>query len=103
MMGLYYQRLVDDLALKSMVCWLKPHWCQLMLLRSPEKDSVREIFVPHLMNRISKIRLFRKSRELQFGICNQGEPHVSPHSTGKGPCFYREEKEGERLSRAKSP
>lgn len=38
-----------------------------MLLRSPEKHSVREIFVPHLLNRISKIGLFRKSRELQFG------------------------------------
>jgi len=51
----------------------------------------------------AKMGFFRVSRELQFGICNQGEPHVSPHSTRGGPCFYREEKEGERLSRAKSP
>ena len=38
-----------------------------MLLRSPEKHSVGEVFVPYLLNRIRKISFFRKSRELQFG------------------------------------
>lgn len=45
----------------------------------------------------AKMSFLRVSRELQFGICNQGEPHVSPHSTMEGTCFYREGKDGGRL------
>ena len=28
----------------------------------------------------AKMGLFRISKELQFGICNHGEPHASPHT-----------------------
>ena len=37
--------------------------------------------------------LFRISRELQFGVCNHGEPRASPLTAREGELFYREEKE----------
>ena len=42
----------------------------------------------------AKMGLFWISRELQFGVCNHGEPPARPGR--KGVCFYREEKEIER-------
>ena len=36
---------------------------------------------------------FGISRELQFIVCSQGDPHASPSMAGKGECFYTEEKE----------
>ena len=40
----------------------------------------------------AKMGLFEMSRELQFGLCNHGKPHASPHKA-REEHFYREEKE----------
>ena len=44
----------------------------------------------------TKMGLFRTSRELQFKVCNHGEPYASPHMTREGEGFYRGKKEGGR-------
>ena len=40
-----------------------------------------------------KIGLFRISGELQFRVCNHGEPCASSHMAREGEHFYKEEKE----------
>ena len=40
----------------------------------------------------AKMGLFGISRDLQFQVCNHGEPHVSP-CPATGELFYRGEKE----------
>ena len=37
----------------------------------------------------AKMGLFRISRELQFGVCNHGEPRESSHLSREGEYFYR--------------
>ena len=39
----------------------------------------------------AKTGLFGISRELPFGVCNHGEPRVSPHTARDGEHFYRGE------------
>ena len=41
----------------------------------------------------SKMVLFGIGRELQFGVCNHGEPRARPHMARVGECLYREEEE----------
>ena len=43
----------------------------------------------------AKLSLFKISRELQFGVCNHGEPHSRSLRAREG-GFYREEKEIQR-------
>ena len=44
----------------------------------------------------AKMGLSWVSRELQFGVCNHGEPHASPQMAREGALFYRGEKKARR-------